>query len=67
MQDAFAKAEKAGDYSSKEYKEAEAGFMLRHCASLVPDSPKCFSRPKVSGAEAYITAWGKMNSAHLVT
>ena len=35
MQDAIVKAEKAGNYTSKEYKEAEAEFMLRHCAGPV--------------------------------
>lgn len=67
MQDAIAKAEKAGDYSSKEYQEAEAEFMLRHCAGAVgPDSPECLRRPKVAGTEAYVTAWGQMSLAHLV-
>lgn len=32
MQDAIAKAEQADDYSSEEYQEAEAEFMIRHCA-----------------------------------
>ncbi|MBY6950181.1 proline iminopeptidase [Clostridium botulinum] len=60
MQDAIAKAEKAGDHSSKEYQEAEAEFMLRHCAGAVgPDSPECLRRPKVAGTEAYVTAWGQ--------
>ncbi|MCC5429031.1 alpha/beta fold hydrolase, partial [Clostridium botulinum] len=60
MQDAIAKAEKAGDYSSKEYQEAEAEFMLRHCSGAVgPDSPECLRRPKVAGTEAYVTAWGQ--------
>ncbi|MCC5428393.1 alpha/beta fold hydrolase, partial [Clostridium botulinum] len=60
MQDAIAKAEKAGDYSSKEYQEAEAEFMLRHCAGAVgPDSPECLRRPKVAGTESYVTAWGQ--------
>lgn len=60
MQEAIAKAEATGDYSSKEYKEAEEEFMLRHCAGEVtPDSPECVRREKVSGRESYLTAWGQ--------
>eukprot|EP00461_Guttulinopsis_vulgaris_P002266 UN02267 len=33
--------------------------MLRHCASPpTEDSPECVRRPKKSGREAYVTAWG---------
>ncbi len=60
MQDAVAEAEESGDYSSKEYKDAEAEFMRRYCADPVgPDSPECLKRPKVTGTESYITAWGQ--------
>ncbi|UUV18792.1 proline iminopeptidase-family hydrolase [Fusobacteria bacterium ZRK30] len=60
MQEAIAQAEKTNDYSSKEYQKAEAEFMVRHCAGeLTPDSPECLRRPKVSGTESYITAWGQ--------
>lgn len=60
MQDAIQKAEETGDYSTKEYQEAEAEFMLRHCAHpLGPNSPECLKRPKVAGTESYITAWGQ--------
>jgi proline iminopeptidase len=60
MQKAIAQAEKTNDYSSKEYQIAEAEFMLRHCADEVtPDSPECLRRPKVSGTESYLTAWGQ--------
>lgn len=60
MQDAIAKAEKANDYSSDEYLEAEGEFMLRHCAPAIDEnSPECIKRPKVAGTEAYITAWGQ--------
>lgn len=60
MQDAIAKAEKTNDYSSKEYKEAEAEFMFRYCASPVEsDSPECLRREKISGTQAYIIAWGQ--------
>ncbi|NLY76494.1 MAG: proline iminopeptidase-family hydrolase [Tissierellia bacterium] len=59
MQEAIAKAEATGDYSSEEYKAAEAEFMLRHCAGeITEDSPECLKRPKVAGTEAYITGWG---------
>ena len=60
MQDAIAKAEKTGDYSSEEYQKAEEEFMLLHCAGPVTDdSSECIRRPKVSGTEAYLTAWGQ--------
>ncbi len=60
MQEAIKTAEETGDYSSEEYKEAEAEFMIRHCAGEIgPDSPECLRRPKVSGTESYITAWGQ--------
>lgn len=60
MQDAIAKAEKTNDYSSKEYKEAEAEFMFRYCTSPVEsDSPECLRREKISGTQAYIIAWGQ--------
>lgn len=60
MQIAIAQAEKTNDYSSKEYQIAEAEFMIRHCAGeITPDSPECLRRPKVSGTESYITAWGQ--------
>lgn len=60
MQEAIEKAEETGDYSSNDYKEAEAEFMLRHCAGETePDSPECLRRAKVSGRESYIIAWGQ--------
>lgn len=60
MQDAIAEAEKKEDYSSKEYQEAEAEFMLRHCAGEVTeDSPECLRREKVAGTESYLVGWGQ--------
>jgi len=60
MQEAIAQAEKTNDYSSEEYQRAEVEFMIRHCAGeITPDSPECLRRPKVSGTESYITAWGQ--------
>jgi len=60
MQEAIAKAEATGDYSSKEYREAEEEFMIRHCAGEVaPDAPECLKRERVRGEEAYLTAWGQ--------
>lgn len=60
MQEAIKKAEENNDYSSKEYQEAEDEFMLRYCAGPVDEnSPECLRRPKVSGTEAYVTAWGE--------
>ena len=60
MQKAIAYAEQTNDYSSKEYQMAEAEFMIRHCAGkITSDSPECLRRPKISGTESYITAWGQ--------
>lgn len=60
MQDAIAKAEQTGDYSSEEYQKAEAEFMRRHCAgSIDANSPECLRREKKAGTNAYITAWGQ--------
>lgn len=59
MQKAIYKAVETDDYSSKEYKEALAEFMVRHCADEVTaDSPECLRRPKVAGTESYIVGWG---------
>ena len=60
MQEAIRKAEENNDYSSKEYKEAEDEFMLRYCSGPIDEnSPECLKRPKFSGTEAYVTAWGE--------
>jgi len=60
MQEAIKIAEETGDYSSEAYKKAEAAFMLRHSAGEITDtSPECLKRPKISGRESYITAWGQ--------
>ncbi|WP_392486534.1 proline iminopeptidase [Haloimpatiens sp. FM7315] len=60
MQAAIKEAERTGDYSKKNYKEAENEFMIRHCMGpLKPDSPSCLTRRKISGRESYITAWGQ--------
>lgn len=59
MQAAIQFATETGDYSSPEYQKAEDMYMTFHCSS-VPDenAPKCLTRPRKSGGEAYITAWG---------
>lgn len=59
MQEAIEKATSSGDYSSPEYQEAEDEYMLRHAAGKVTESdPECLRRPKKSGRESYVTAWG---------
>lgn len=59
-QDAIAAAEKSGDYTSPAYLEALDRFMARHCCdnSYGPDAPECLRRPKKSGSESYLVAWG---------
>ena len=58
-QDAFAKAEKTGNYEGKDYQKALDVFMSRHCMPTInDDSPECLTREKKSGAEAYLVGWG---------
>ena len=59
MQDAIDYATTTGDYSRPEYQAAEDEYMLRHCAGAVTEvSPECLRRPKRSGRESYVVAWG---------
>lgn len=59
MQEAIAKATASGDYSSPEYQAAEDEYMLRHAAGVFTEAdPECVRRPKKSGRESYVTAWG---------
>ena len=59
MREAIAAADATGDYSGAAYEAAEAEYMLRHCSGPVTeDSPECLRRPKRSGRESYVTAWG---------
>ena len=58
-QDAIEKAEKSGNYSTKEYVDANDHFMKRHCNYNVDENtPECLTRKKRFGTEAYETAWG---------
>ena len=58
-QDAIEKAEKTGNYDTKEYNLANEHFMKRHCNYIVRENtPECLTRKKKFGNEAYITAWG---------
>ena len=59
MQLAIQRATETGVYDSEEAKAAEAEYMLRHCGGKVTEAdPECLRRPKKSGREAYVTAWG---------
>ena len=59
MQDAIKKATESGDYSSPEYKAAEAEYMRQHCAGEVTENdPECLRRPKKAGRESYVVGWG---------
>jgi proline iminopeptidase len=58
-QAAIQEAEASGDYTGEAYLTANAHFMERHCAGPVSEeSPECIRRPKRSGTESYVTAWG---------
>ena len=48
-----------GDFSSPDYKNAEAFYMARHAArEYGADDPECLTRPVRHGDECYLTAWG---------
>ncbi|MBE9389824.1 proline iminopeptidase [Vagococcus salmoninarum] len=56
---AIAKAEASGDFSDPAYLAANDRFMTRHVGDLpTPQSPEPLRRPKASGRESYVTAWG---------
>lgn len=58
-QEAIEKAEKTGNYDTKEYADANDHFMKRHCNYDVNENtPECLTRAKKPGKEAYVTAWG---------
>lgn len=64
MQDAITLCEAKGDYENPKYLAAVDEFMLRHCAGIPNESsPECLRRKKVSGREAYVTAWGQSEFA----
>lgn len=58
-QQAIAKAEEEGDYTSEEYLQANSRFMKLHCndAPSATD-PEPLRRKKRSGTVAYLTGWG---------
>lgn len=59
-QAAFAKADADGDFSDPGYISALNRFMERHCCDISygPDTPECISRPRKTGSESYVVAWG---------
>lgn len=59
-QEAIRNSEETGNYSTEEYKEAEAEFMLNYCAGTVDEnSPECLRREKKAGTQSYLMAWGQ--------
>ena len=59
MQEAIRKATETGDYDDPAYREAEAEYMLRHCAGPArEEDPECLKRPKKTGRESYVVGWG---------
>lgn len=59
MQSAIRRATETGDYSDPAYQAAEDTYMQLHAAGPYgPDAPECLRRPKRSGRESYLTAWG---------
>ena len=61
-------AEASGDYESAPFLAAVDRFMERHCSgSYGPDAPECLTRPRKSGRESYVTAWGPSEFSPLGT
>ena len=59
MQAAIDDAVSRNDYSGAAYQAAEDEFMFRHAAGDVSELGfECLTRPKRTGREAYVTAWG---------
>lgn len=58
--EALAEAERTGVFAGAAYERAVDHYMQLHCADLAygEDAPECLRRPKRSGREAYVTAWG---------
>ena len=58
-QAAIREAEETGNYDSDAYKKANAVFMERFCAGApAADAPECLKRPRRTGDESYLYAWG---------
>ena len=58
MQDAIDKALRTKNYDDPDYAKAVAEYMRRHAAEVTAESPECVRRPKKSGQESYLVAWG---------
>ncbi len=59
--EAVRRAAAEGDFTSAEYREAEAFYMTLHAAgeyTAAAGDPDCLTRPARHGGEAYLTAWG---------
>lgn len=59
-QAALAAAEKSATFAGDAYQRAIDRYMDLHCADVTPaaDAPDCLRRPKRSGRESYVCAWG---------
>lgn len=58
--EALMRAEESGDFDDPAYLSAVDHYMELHCADLSfgDDAPECLRRPKRSGRESYVVAWG---------
>ena len=57
-QDAIHNALRSSDWKDTSYLQATDHYMKLHCSDIQPTDPDCLTRPKKSGAESYMTAWG---------
>lgn len=57
---ALEEAETTGHFAGTAYQQAVDHYMQLHCADLTygEDAPACLRRPKRTGRESYVTAWG---------
>lgn len=65
-QEAIEKAEKTGDYSSPEFKEATNRYMKMTVSDTPANDesvPECLKRKKNSGSVSYLSAWGESEFA----
>lgn len=57
-QEAIAFAEENNIWNRPDYLATNERFMRGHCADIQPNDPDCLTRPKKSGEESYLYAWG---------
>ena len=57
-QEAIYSALETNNWNDETYLKATEHYMKLHCSDIQPHDAECLTRPKVSGTESYMTAWG---------